>query len=189
MTAKQGSSASPPHRNNAVPNDLDSRKAAKFAKKTQNAGRELHSLNSERNLGTKPAFQALPLRLSVLCVRFVLHRSGGGEELEKVRPHPNPMASQARHQSVSREGTSASRYVVPQERVKHRSLVGRFGAPVPSAREREKRQRTGAVQDADARTIRQAVRVEVGRENMVINADATKISLLTGFGLERNEDI
>src|SRR5581483_4573012 len=32
------------------------------------------------------------------------------------RPHPNPMASQARHESVSREGTFASRNVVPQER-------------------------------------------------------------------------
>ena len=34
------------------------------------------TLNSERNLRTKPAFQALPLRLSVHCVRLELHRSG-----------------------------------------------------------------------------------------------------------------
>jgi hypothetical protein len=28
-------------------------------------------------------------------------------------PHPNPMASQARHESVSPQETNASRYVVP----------------------------------------------------------------------------
>jgi hypothetical protein len=33
-----------------------------------------------------------------------------------VRPHPNPMASQARHQSVSPQETFAPRNVVPQER-------------------------------------------------------------------------
>jgi hypothetical protein len=36
-----------------------------------------------------------------------------------ARPHPNPMASQARHQFVSPKETSASRFVVPQERVSH----------------------------------------------------------------------
>src|SRR5579862_2682780 len=41
---------------------------------------------------------------------------------DKARPHPSPMASQARHKSVSRETTSASRYVVPQEREKHSAL-------------------------------------------------------------------
>src|SRR5580698_4923108 len=44
--------------------------------------------------------------------------------IENVRPHPNPMASQARHESVSPEETSASRYVVPQERGKNRHSHG-----------------------------------------------------------------
>src|ERR1700722_17624019 len=41
-------------------------------------------------------------------------------KLDNVRPHPSPRASQARHESVPRDETFASRNVVPQERVKQR---------------------------------------------------------------------
>jgi len=37
----------------------------------------------------------------------------------EARPHPSPMASQARHGAVAQIGTCASRIVVPQEREKH----------------------------------------------------------------------
>ena len=39
-------------------------------------------------------------------------------KLDNVRPHPGPMASQARHESVSPQELCASRNMVPQEREK-----------------------------------------------------------------------
>jgi hypothetical protein len=54
------------------------------------------------------------------------------ELLDYARPHPNPMASQARHKSVSRNETSASRYVVPQERVNRRPLLANLAHVVSS---------------------------------------------------------
>src|SRR5579862_1286962 len=43
---------------------------------------------------------------------------------DKARPHPSPVASQARHKSVARGLTSASRFVVPQEREKSQRADG-----------------------------------------------------------------
>src|SRR5271167_1988946 len=40
-----------------------------------------------------------------------------------ARPHPGPMASQARHEPVSPKGTIASRYVVPREREQRRGQL------------------------------------------------------------------
>ncbi len=48
-------------------------------------------------------------------LRFQLHRENG--ENGKARPHPDPMASQARHESVAQKRRSLTRNVVPQERV------------------------------------------------------------------------
>ena len=74
-----------------LPINLGLTQSHKVRKKTLNAGRELHSLNSETNLGTKPAFQPLPLRLSVLRVRLVLHRSGLEirKPMDEGCPNPN----------------------------------------------------------------------------------------------------
>ena len=47
--------------------------------------------------------------------------------LNRLTPHPSPVASQARHESVSRDGTCASRIVVPVEgrgrRWRHRTIT------------------------------------------------------------------
>jgi hypothetical protein len=47
-----------------------------------------------------------------------------GKDCFPGRPHPVLMASQARHESVSLKETSASRYVVPQEKGKPSPIAG-----------------------------------------------------------------
>ncbi len=52
-----------------------------------------------------------------------------GFRTRETRPHPNPVASQARHESVSPEEMFASRNVVPQERGER---TNRFSSNDPS---------------------------------------------------------
>src|SRR5437660_1732057 len=71
------------------------------------------------------------------------------------RPHPGPMASQARHELVSTKKLCASRIVVHQERENASVGLGDSGSVVADAAG-EKRQRTAALQDlAEIRTRRE----------------------------------
>jgi hypothetical protein len=65
-----------------------------------------------RKSGRRAGLEDAKKAVNPLSSGFVRFADGG----EIARPHPVPMASQARHQSVSPKETSASRSVVPQER-------------------------------------------------------------------------
>jgi hypothetical protein len=74
------------------------------ARKTKNGGKG-------RKSGVSSADAGQPIRNEKLKIK--------NEEAEKlgiVRPHPGPVASQARHELVAPQETCASRNVVPQER-------------------------------------------------------------------------
>src|SRR5436190_14668197 len=53
--------------------------------------------------------------------------SAGTIQLEtQARPHPGPMASQARHDFVTPQETNAPRFVIPQEKEKRRQSPSVF---------------------------------------------------------------
>jgi hypothetical protein len=62
-----------------------------------------------------------------------------------ARPHPAPMASQARHESVAQIGTCASRIVVPLEREKESQALNKFIAVVPASASAQLEDSTGSL--------------------------------------------
>lgn len=93
--------------------------------------------------------------------------------IRNVRPFPGPMASQAHHQSVAQRTTSASRSVVPQERVKH------LAAAVPSEPVRQAAMR---VDTKDGNS--QGGEID-GRQQKILDV----VAMLNARGLTPNRDM